>query len=109
MKTKRMSIAFLLLLAAVLIGDTSFSFLADIRTGDSISLQSRTGKELNYTVISTAVERSDHLFFENTTSPWLTLITCYPFDSPVPGGPFRFIVFAGKDPGPGGEATGTDV
>jgi len=24
----------------------------------------------------------------------LTLVTCYPFDSPVPGGPLRYVVVA---------------
>jgi sortase A len=87
--------------------DTSFSFLADIRTGDIVSMQARTGKELRYQIISTAVERYDHLFLEDATSPWLTLITCYPFTSPVPGRPLRFIVFAKEIPSPEGSVAGT--
>jgi sortase A len=87
--------------------DTSFSFLAGIRTGDIVSLQARTGKEFRYRIISTAVERYDHLFLEDATSPWLTLITCYPFNSPVPGGPLRFIVFAKEIPSPERSMTGT--
>lgn len=74
--------------------DTHFTFLAAIRKGDIVSVQAQNGKELRYRIISTAVERYDHLFLEDSTTPWLTLITCYPFDSPVPGGPLRFIVFA---------------
>jgi sortase A len=74
--------------------DTSFSFLADIRTGDIVSIQARSGLELRYQVVSTAVERYDQLFLEETATPWLTLITCYPFHNPVPGGPLRYIVFA---------------
>lgn len=74
--------------------DTSFTFLAAIRKGDIVSVQAQNGKELRYRIISTAVERYDYLFLEDSTTPWLTLITCYPFDSPVPGGPLRFIVFA---------------
>ena len=87
--------------------DTSFSFLAGIRTGDIVSMQARTGKEFRYQIISTAVERYDHLFLEDATSPWLTLITCYPFNSPVPGGPLRFIVFARMVPNPEGAVAGT--
>jgi sortase A len=74
--------------------DTSFAFLADIRKGDRVSIQALNGKERSYRVISTAVERYDHLFIEDVVTPWLTLITCYPFNNPVPGGPLRFIVFA---------------
>ena len=85
--------------------DTSFSFLADIRTGDIISMQARSGRELRYQVVSTAVERYDHLFLEETATPWLTLITCYPFHNPVPGGPLRYIVFARMVSGP--ETAGT--
>ena len=86
--------------------DTSFSFLADIRKGDIVSMQARSGRERRYQITSTAVERYDHLFLEDTTSPWLTLITCYPFNSPVPGGLLRFIVFARMVPGPEGAVAG---
>ena len=27
-------------------------------------------------------------------APRLTLVTCYPFNAVVPGGPFRYLVFA---------------
>ena len=85
--------------------DTSFSFLAGIRNGDIVSLQARSGRELHYQIISTAVERYDQLFLEAATSPWLTFITCYPFNSPVPGGPLRFVVFARVIEGPAGAMT----
>jgi sortase A len=85
--------------------DTSFSFLAGIRKGDIVSLQARSSREIRYRIISTAVERSDQLFLEDATSPWLTLITCYPFNSPVPGGPLRFVVFARMIEGPAGAVT----
>jgi len=31
--------------------------------------------------------------------PQLTLITCYPFDAVVPGGPLRFVVWAELEEG----------
>ena len=85
--------------------DTSFSFLAGIRKGDIVSLQARSGREIRYRIISTAVERYDQLFLEDATSPWLTLITCYPLNSPVPGGPLRFVVFARMIESPAGAVT----
>jgi sortase A len=74
--------------------DTSFRFLADIRKGDIVLLQARNGKERSYRIVSTAVVRFDHLYLQDTARPWLTLVTCYPFDNPIPGGPLRFVAFA---------------
>jgi sortase A len=74
--------------------DTSFRFLAHIKKGDILSLQGRDGKESAYKIVSTAVVRYDHLFLGQSARPWLTLITCYPFASPIPGGPLRFVAFA---------------
>ncbi len=74
--------------------DTSFSFLADIRIGDIVSLRSGSGKERKYQIVSTTVTRYDKLFLQETTGRWLTLVTCYPFRNPVPGGPLRFLAFA---------------
>jgi sortase A len=79
--------------------DTSFAFLAAIHKGDILSVQGVGGKERTYRIMSTVVERYDHLFFEGSTAAWLTLITCYPFNSPVPGGPLRFIAFAKEEKG----------
>ncbi len=74
--------------------DTSFRFLADIRRGDIVLLQARDGKERTYRIISTAVVRYDNLYLKDVVRPWLTLVTCYPFNNPIPGGPLRFVVFA---------------
>lgn len=74
--------------------DTSFTSLAAIQKGDIVSVQASSGKKRSYQIVSTVVEQYDHLFLEDAPTPWLTLITCYPFDSPIPGGPLRFVVFA---------------
>ncbi len=74
--------------------DTSFSFLKDLQKGDTLSLQNSAGKELRYRVLSTEIKNHKELYFEETVTPWLTLITCYPFESLTPGGPLRFVVFA---------------
>ncbi len=78
--------------------DTSFSFLAHIRKGDIVTLQSRNGSEYDYRIVSTKVVRFDRLFLEDTVTSWLTLITCFPFHNPIPGGPLRFVAFAEQLP-----------
>lgn len=74
--------------------DTSFRFLAELRKGDIVSLQTGDGRECNYRIVSTTVVRYDQLYLEDPANPWLTLITCYPFNNPIPGGPLRFVAFA---------------
>ena len=34
----------------------------------------------------------------DVSEPALALVTCYPFDTPVPGGPLRYVVTAGPLP-----------
>lgn len=80
----------------VLVGhrDTSFAFLNDLQKGDILTLQNLHQETRSYEVVSTAVEKATELFVEDTLTPWLTLITCYPFDSVRTGGELRFVVFA---------------
>lgn len=80
----------------VLVGhrDTEFAFLKNLEKGDFIIIQNIHQKERRYEVVSTAVKKSDSLFVEETVTPWLTLITCYPFGSLRTGGDQRFVVFA---------------
>ncbi len=74
--------------------DTDFNFLEDIEKGDVMVLQNKEGKTLNYQVVSTHIKDNRELFLEETVTPWLTLITCYPFHAVNPGGDKRFVVFA---------------
>lgn len=74
--------------------DTSFSFLKDLQKGDRLILQDRSGKRLEYQVLSTHIKRSKELYLQETLTPWLTLITCYPFEGINPGTEMRFVVFA---------------
>ncbi|TFG59641.1 MAG: class GN sortase [Nitrospirales bacterium] len=75
--------------------DTHFSFLREIQQGDTVTLQMVQGDWLKYVVEETTVldSRTDQLlsFSEVAT---LRLITCYPFDALLPGGPFRYVVAA---------------
>lgn len=80
----------------VLVGhrDTTFAFLRNLEKGDVLQIHNIHQQELSYEVVSTAVQKSTDLFVEETVTPWLTLITCYPFDSLRTGGDQRFVVFA---------------
>ena len=74
--------------------DTSFRFLKDIEKGDVLHLQGVSGHARNYQVVSTVVRDYRNLFIEETVTPWLTLITCYPFSGLGSTPDLRFIVFA---------------
>jgi len=79
--------------------DTQFSFLKDIKAGDEIILQTTDGKLHKYIIISTKITTErDTGPLQDTACPTLTLITCYPFDAIIPGGPLRFVARAKKSP-----------
>lgn len=74
--------------------DTFFRPLREIREGDEISLEKLSGETRLYTVRSIEIvdpAKVDSL--RQTTTPILTLITCYPFNWIGPA-PKRFIVTA---------------
>jgi sortase A len=74
--------------------DTHFEFLRELREGDDLLLESRTGIQV-YRVSEWAVVHESRVeILEPSGEPELTLITCFPFDAVVPGGPLRFVVFA---------------
>ena len=75
--------------------DTHFAFLRDLEVGQEIWLDSpRTGRR-RYRVENMAVvhERNTDVLLP-TGGDELTLITCYPFDAVVSGGPLRYVVQA---------------
>jgi sortase A len=75
--------------------DTQFAVLRDVRIGDPIVVEARDGRKVRYRVASTRiVDRSDVSVLAPAPGSVLTLITCYPFDAVVPGGPLRYIVVA---------------
>lgn len=78
--------------------DTSFGFLKSLKKGDTIELENTKQKKRTYQVMSIFIMDRNDLFFEETGAPWLTLITCYPFDGLHSGGNLRYVVFA-KDLG----------
>jgi sortase A len=78
--------------------DTSFRFLEKVRLEDRITVQTLEGIIVPFKVVSTKII-DDAVLDMNIEAdiPQLTLITCYPFDAMVPGGPKRYLVFAEYD------------
>lgn len=75
--------------------DTHFSFLEQLEMGDQLGLQTPDGRRMQYTVISLqVVDARTHRIALATEDARLTLVTCYPFGSPVPNGPLRYVVTA---------------
>jgi len=73
--------------------DTHFAFLQDLHLGETIRLQSR-GEGIRYRVSDLQVVDSSRTGIRIADDDQLLLITCYPFNSPVPGGPMRYVVTA---------------
>lgn len=74
--------------------DTSFTFLQDLVPGDRISLQAVTGKVYMFRVTSSSVHERTGLYLEQPDTPWLTMVTCYPFEGVRPAAEQRYVVFA---------------
>jgi sortase A len=75
--------------------DTHFSFLRQLQDGDRLRLQLPDGDWRNYRVARSSVVDSRHRFlYAVEDSEQLLLVTCYPFDTLVAGGPLRFVVEA---------------
>lgn len=75
--------------------DTHFRFLKDLRVGSALTLETRTGAHRAYRVTATRViDKRDTSVLRSSDHAQLTLVTCYPFDALVPGGPLRYVVLA---------------
>lgn len=88
--------------------DTHFAFLEHVRRGDRVLLEDRTGRVYTYSVVDTAVvDAAETWVADGTEGRVLTLVTCYPFRSPVAGGRLRYVVWAeGEHAGGPGRARG---
>ena len=75
--------------------DTHFRFLEQVRRGDDIFVETPGGSIAHFLVREVAVvdSRSAVIRREPHTAA-LVLMTCYPFDALVPGGPLRYVVTA---------------
>jgi sortase A len=75
--------------------DTHFAFLRELRSGDLLVVHSASGRLVRYIVSGIEVVRNkDVRVLLDTGDDRLTLVTCYPFDSPMPGGSLRYVVVA---------------
>lgn len=75
--------------------DTHFAFLRKLRSGDALLVHSASGRLVRYVVSGIEVVRNkDVRVLLDMGDDRLTLVTCYPFDSPVPGGSLRYVVVA---------------
>lgn len=78
--------------------DTHFRFLKTQKVNDTLRLQDSRGQWQNYTITERLIHNSDNgPWYVNPDANELHLITCYPFDAVVPGGPLRHITIAEKD------------
>ena len=74
--------------------DTHFVFLQDLAPGDRLRLTDRDGAR-DYAVVKTDVvdSRATAMVIDPGRDR-LSLVTCWPFDSPSAGGPMRYVVTA---------------
>ncbi len=74
---------------------THFAFLRDLRSGDTLIVHSAGGARTRYVVSGIEVVRYRNIrVLLDAGDDRLTLVTCYPFDSAVPGGALRYVVVA---------------
>ena len=75
--------------------DTHFAFLRQLRAGDTLLVHCASGRMAHYTVSGIeVVHKRDIRVLLDVGDDRLTLVTCYPFDSPIPGGSLRYVVVA---------------
>jgi sortase A len=75
--------------------DTHFSFLADLAPGDALTIEAADGRRREYRVSGREiVDYRDARLPTVVADDRLTLVTCYPFDTVIPGGPLRVLVVA---------------
>ncbi|HEY3180469.1 MAG TPA: class GN sortase [Casimicrobiaceae bacterium] len=75
--------------------DTHFRFLARVAIGDRLIIERADGRHIAYRIRDITIADARTLTItRDTERPTLTLVTCYPFDELVPGGPLRYVVTA---------------
>ncbi len=75
--------------------DTHFRFLGGLEPGDALTVEAPGQTAQTYTVLTTEiVDHRTARLPDPADTPWLTLVTCYPLDAVVPGGPLRYVVHA---------------
>ncbi|NOT97038.1 MAG: class GN sortase [Nitrospira sp.] len=78
--------------------DTHFRFLQRLKAGDELLLTAEDRQPHRYRVRSaTVVDVASASIRQDTDTPQLALVTCYPFDAINPGGPLRYVVMAEEE------------
>jgi len=77
--------------------DTHFRFLQRLGDGDELIIERPGQPDRTYRVTATQVIDSRTTgIIDNPNYGQLLLVTCYPFDAIIPGGPLRYVVTAEK-------------
>lgn len=74
--------------------DTQFSDLDQLRPGDRIELSGRAGQRAYRVVGSRVVDSRRTRIGASQSADALLLVTCYPLDAVIAGGPLRYVVRA---------------
>lgn len=74
--------------------DTAFAFLRELRDGDAIELQTLRATRRYRVVAHDVVDSRVTRLATRDGGDGLALVTCWPFDAVVPGGPLRYVVTA---------------
>jgi sortase A len=75
--------------------DTHFTFLRAAPLGADVVLQTADGRMHRYrTVAAHVIDVRFEDLVVDTERPTVSLVTCYPFDAVLPGGPLRYVVVA---------------
>jgi sortase A len=75
--------------------DTHFSFLKRLERNDEIVIETAGRSWHRYRIVDSLIadSRSDSIALDGQ-QPRIVLVTCYPFDAIIPGGPRRYVVTA---------------
>jgi len=77
--------------------DTHFALLREINLGDTLHVETLAKRDVAFVVTNLRIVDSRRTRISlRADGPRLTLVTCYPFDAVIPGGPLRFIVTADR-------------
>ena len=74
--------------------DTHFRFLENLEPGDHLKLTRKDGVKLFEIVQTDIVDSSTTQMLMDPGMDRVSLVTCYPFDTPAAGGPLRYVVTA---------------
>lgn len=74
--------------------DTHLKALAKLKPGNRVEIQRPDGATRVYRVIATSIADARVPWPAPADADGLVLVTCYPFDAVIPGGPLRYLVHA---------------